>query len=404
MTTHITTADQVQPPARRHLPAASAAAALAMAFLAAAAPVCAQDSRTDMLTARQAEKAHHLHPYEPDGLERRLQMIDATLFTITDRPLYPTFGTSFAGGGLAIGAGYRVRYGDTGAFDAHASWSFRNDRTADAALTLPALAEGRVKVVLAANRIDAPRVAFYGVGNTSGSSVHADFGYAETAFGVSTTVQLAPFVSVGGGLDVLQLAAEPDAAFAAPARRPDYRRSHLVAALDTRTAPTYSRRGSLARIEWSDYHQTNAGLSSFNRTDVELQRFVPLRHERIVLAFRALGSTTSTRDGNEVPYFLLPELGGAHALRGYPSWRFRDRHRLLVSGEYRWLAGPLVDMALFMDAGQVAPRVDDFEWRAFKTSYGLGISLHTPTSTVMRFEVARTTEGTSLVASFGPSF
>ena len=44
-------------------------------------------------------------------------------------------------------------------------------------------------------------------------------------------------------------------------------------------------------------------------------------------------------------------------LRGYPSWRFRDRNRLLLTGEYRWTAGQFVDMALFVDAGKVAARV-----------------------------------------------
>ena len=53
----------------------------------------------------------------------------------------------------------------------------------------------------------------------------------------------------------------------------------------------------------------------------------------------------------------MPDLGGSHTLRGYPTWRFRDRNRLLLTGEYRWTAGPFVDMALFLDAGKVAPRV-----------------------------------------------
>ena len=77
----------------------------------------------------------------------------------------------------------------------------------------------------------------------------------------------------------------------------------------------------------------------------------------------------------------MPDLGGSHTLRGYPTWRFRDRNRLLLTGEYRWTAGPFVDMALFIDAGQVAPRFSDLDGRTFKKSYGVGMSLHTPTST-----------------------
>ena len=122
------------------------------------------------------------------------------------------------------------------------------------------------------------------------------------------------------------------------------------------------------------------------------------------MALRAAAATTVTADGNVVPFYLLPELGGHSALRGYSSWRFRDRARLLLSGEYRWSAGPLVDMALFVDAGQVAPRLGDLSFSELHTSYGVGFSVHTPSATVTRLEVARSREGVGLLISFGPSF
>ena len=61
-------------------------------------------------------------------------------------------------------------------------------------------------------------------------------------------------------------------------------------------------------------------------------------------------------------------------------------------------------MALFLDAGKVAPRLSELDLRGLATSYGVGISLHTPISTVTRIELARTREGNSLVFSFSPSF
>ena len=60
-----------------------------------------------------------------------------------------------------------------------------------------------------------------------------------------------------------------------------------------------------------------------------------------------------------MPYFLLPSLGSGSTLRGYSSWRFRDRHSLLVSGEWRWIPNRMgLDMALFYDAGMVANRLE----------------------------------------------
>ena len=131
---------------------------------------------------------------------------------------------------------------------------------------------------------------------------------------------------------------------------------------------------------------------------------MPILRENSVLAFRALASTTNTAEGEHVPVVLLPDLGGSHTLRGYPSWRFRDRSRMALTGEYRWKAGHFLDMALFMDAGQVAPRLADLDLSKFRKTYGLGMTFHTPASTVMRIEVARTDEGTALVFAFSPSF
>jgi outer membrane protein assembly factor BamA len=105
-----------------------------------------------------------------------------------------------------------------------------------------------------------------------------------------------------------------------------------------------------------------------------------------------------------VPFFLTPDLGGSHALRGYPAWRFRDRNRMLLTGEYRWTAGSFVDMALFLDAGNVAPRFSDLALRSLKTSYGIGVLFHTFQQTALRVELAQTREGRSVVLAFSPSF
>jgi outer membrane protein assembly factor BamA len=185
---------------------------------------------------------------------------------------------------------------------------------------------------------------------------------------------------------------------------PTYLRGHVFAEADWRQSPGYSTRGGLYRVDWSDYRQKSSGPYSFSRVDAEVQQFLPFVRENTVIALRALASGATTSGDGRVPAVLLPDLGGSHTLRGYPSWRFRDRNRVLVTGEYRWRAGHFVDMALFVDAGQVAARWSDLDFQKFRKTYGLGMSFHTPLSTVTRIEVARTGEGTALVFSFSPSF
>lgn len=372
----------------------STSAALAwLLVILVAMPAAAQESREEMLAAQRAEKAAQLRPYEPPPLERKIQALERTL--LGTRRLYPFIGSAFEGSGIAVGPGYRTPFGDTGSFDAHAAWSMRNTRVAAAAMQLPAMAGGRMTIGVNGEWLDAPSVASYGVGNASSRDDKTSFAYRSTSVGVSTRIQPVRFVAVGGGVDALQIES-PDA-------DPHYRRSRLFAEFDWRSSPGYTRSGGFYRLDWSDY-RASGGRHDFRRIDAELQQFVPMLRENWVIAMRALVSSTDARDGQDVPHVLLPALGGGQTLRGYPSWRFRDRNRLLLTGEYRWTAGPFVDMALFMDAGKVAPRFDALTLRDMQTSYGIGMTLHTFKATLTRVELARTREGMGVSFSFGASF
>jgi outer membrane protein assembly factor BamA len=252
-------------------------------------------------------------------------------------------------------------------------------------------------------------VAFFPNGNESAKDGRHDLSYRTTTVGVSTRVQAARFFSVGGGLDAIQLESAPSSVAKTgdvllATASPDYGRSHVFAEFDSRTSPGYTTRGGLYRVVFADYRQTNAGLHSFTRFDVEAQHFFPILRENSVFALRALATSTHTAPGESVPDVLLPDLGGSHTLRGYLTWRFRDRNRVHLTGEYRWRAGHFVDMALFMDAGQVAPAFSSIDLKDFRKTYGVGMSFHTPVSTVTRIELARSSEATSLLFSFSPSF
>jgi hypothetical protein len=384
-----------------------AAAALGLAVITTASPASAQETREEQLAARQAQKAASLTPYESTRLEQRLERVERMNGAIfgTSGPAYTFIGTTFDGGGLAAGPGYRARFGDTGTFDTHAAWSVKNYKAVDAVLRLPTFGAGRVQMDLRANWLDAPDVAFYKGGNDSREADRTGFFYRTTTVGTTMRVQASRGLAVGAGLDSMRFETGPATAGAALATAtPSYLRSSMFAEVDRRASPGYTTSGGLYRVDWSRYQQTNEGAYDFTRIDAEAQQFIPVLRNNWVIALRALASTTETSSGQEVPYFLLPDLGGSHTLRGYSAWRFRDRNRMLMTAEYRWTAGSFVDMALFLDAGKVAPRARDLDMSRLTKTYGIGMSLHTPLATVTRIELARTTEGSSLVFSFSPSF
>ncbi len=376
----------------------------ALLVVAVAAPAAAQQTREEQQAAERAEKARTVRPPQPTTMERRLERLEAALGT--SRRFYTFIGSAFPGGGFALGPGYRTRFADTGSVNAHAAWSIRNAKVAAATVKLPEFADRRVTIEATGKWMDTPRMAFYGVGSGSTAKDRRHLACRATTVGVSSRVRIAPVVTVGGGLDALDITSAADASalrFKDQGPSITYRRSRLFAEIDWRTSPAYTRSGGFYRLDWSDYH-TNGGPYSFRRVDAEVDQFIPLLRENWVIALRAQVSSTDTAAGNSVPFYLMPDLGGGQSLRGYPSWRFRDRSRMLLTGEYRWTAGPFVDMAHFLDAGSVAARVRDLSLGDLQKSYGLGMSIHTVRAMVTRVEIARSREGTTLSFSFSPSF
>jgi outer membrane protein assembly factor BamA len=101
---------------------------------------------------------------------------------------------------------------------------------------------------------------------------------------------------------------------------------------------------------------------------------------------------------------MLPALGGGSTLRGFSSWRFRDRHSLLLQAEWRVLVNRFVDMGIFYDAGKVVSRRSDLDLDGLKKDYGIGFRFHGPAATPLRIELAKSNEGMTIVFSSKAAF
>ncbi len=101
---------------------------------------------------------------------------------------------------------------------------------------------------------------------------------------------------------------------------------------------------------------------------------------------------------------MLPSVGGGSSLRGFSSWRFRDRNSMVLQAEWRIMVNRFIDTAVFYEAGKVTQRTADFDLNGLKSDYGFGIRFHTPFPTPLRIEIARSNEGLSLVFSSSAVF
>ncbi len=379
------------------------------------AALAAQALRAEEIAERQREKAEDLRQYEPTRVERALTMATDNMFA-TPIGLYPFVGSIYPGGGFSAGPAVRLPYSDTGDFVAETALSVRRYKLARASVRIPAPARNYLRVVAQAHMVDAPRVAFYGVGSDSALDARTTFLFRPVQGGVTASAG-ARGLSAGGGVAFLSIRTGPGAGhgpsieeFFAPATvtglgaNPSYHVWRLFSELDWRESPGYTTRGGLYRVDWTTY-QARGGLPyTFQRVDLDLNQHVPLVRANWVLAFRAAASLTSTERGHDVPFFLMPSLGSGTALRGFDNFRFRDRQSLLLTAEYRWRPSRFLDMAVFYDAGRVAPRLDDLRLREFRRSYGIGARFHAPSATVLRFELARSDEATRFIVGAGPVF
>jgi outer membrane protein assembly factor BamA len=164
----------------------------------------------------------------------------------------------------------------------------------------------------------------------------------------------------------------------------------VAADVDTRDEPGYPSRGGRYGVSMAMFHDRDLGRYSFRRVEADAAQYIPFG--RTVLALRGRIDVSAVGAGQDIPFYLLPTLGGSRSLRGYAEYRFRDRNAMLLDAEYRWPLFHALDAAVFYDAGTVAPEVSGLT-RRLLASYGVGIRAHSATHLITRFDVARGKEG-----------
>ena len=372
-------------------------------ILSLAAPVAAQTTRVDAIAEEQAEKAKALGVEGPSDAERIIRRVLLSPLLSGGEGAYPWFGSVFSGTGMAAGAGYLKRFESAARFNAQAGISINNSKVLRAGYSAPGLWRGRMQFETGGQWLVAHDVSFYGFGQDSSAANRQRFDFAPKDIGVNVTIKPARFVALIGGYTFMNFDTQTETPVFTAAETPGMDEElnfHIIRstlAFDWRPSASYSTRGGYYRATFERNEEAEGLPYSFNSQEYEVVQQVPLMREQFVLAARGLMTLTNADSDHAVPVMLAPFLGSGSTLRGFSNRRFTDRNRMLLSGEYRWRPSRYLDMALFLDAGQVAADRRDFDLGEFDVAWGIGARFHGPNFNALRIEVARGREGIRLI-------
>jgi len=379
------------------------------------APAGAQETRAGTITEQQAAKAKDLQSYEPGTAERIMSGIKRRLM---DNPngFYPWLDSIYSGGGFTLGAGYRRFYGDRTFWDARGLFSAKSYKRAELATNSLAVGSGPMDLRAVIGWRDATQVSFYGVGSETTPEQKSNFrmqqmyaaagfrgrGPARLVYDFNAAYEDYSLESGTGNSPSIENLYTADTA-PGLGDSPAFAHTTWMGGIDWRPASGYARRGGLYSLIYDNYFDPD-GVYTFDRLQADVVQHLPVLRETWVLSVHGVARTTLD-DDDTVPYFLLPALGSGSTLRAYPSWRFRDRHSLLMSGEWRWIVNrTFLDMALFYDAGKVTARRHDLNFANLNQDYGIGVRFHGPQTTPLRVDVAHGSEGINVVFSGSGAF
>ena len=373
-------------------------------------------TREAVIEQEQAEKAKALHPYVPNKGE---QVVDRIENILAEGGLkwHPFFESAYSGGGFTLGAGYRRFVSPFNTLDVRGSYTITNYKRFEAEFIAPHLFNRRGTLWLLGGWRDATQVGFYGIGMDTSKDDRTNYEfqqpYASVLLSVMPTRRALMFrggvevsewkqLSGHGSFPSVETVYTPQT-LQGLGSSPTYVHTQGTVGFDWRTSPGYSRRGGFYGVTVHDYSDTDKAFG-FQQVDYEAIQHIPILREAWVISLRGLLQTAFDKDNQDIPFYMLPSIGGGSSLRGFSSWRFRDQNSLLLQAEWRIMVNRFLDTAIFYDAGKVTARTSDLDFDHLKSDVGFGVRFHGPIATPLRIEVAKSNEGLTLVFSSSAAF
>ncbi|RFS19183.1 polymerase [Chitinophaga silvatica] len=154
----------------------------------------------------------------------------------------------------------------------------------------------------------------------------------------------------------------------------------LTGVFDNRDKENYTRRGWWLKLNVA-YAPSFLSKQPLFKLDAQGAHFIPISRKSTL----GLNGIIQTLQGDNLPFYLLPEMGNDNMMRGYYTGRYRNQNYMAGQAEYRYLIDPklrvhlgFIDLkpkfalAAFAGTGTVFAN-HDFHFSGLKPSAGVGV-------------------------------
>jgi len=216
---------------------------------------------------------------------------------------------------------------------------------------------------------------FYGIGADTPEQVREDYTPEYVRLRLSATYFILPFWNVGIRYElrdfrIIQAPLGGMLASGSVLGSQGGRASGVgfVVHYDTRDNIFFPQVGQNIEVSAMLFHRLFASHYAFTRYAFDIRQYISSFASHVI-ALHALAVFST----GEVPFFMMPMIGGQYQMRGYYEGRFRHNHLLVGQVEYRIPVWWRLGVNFFAGLGTVAPYLTSFRAKDFKPSIGIGL-------------------------------
>jgi outer membrane protein assembly factor BamA len=182
--------------------------------------------------------------------------------------------------------------------------------------------------------------------------------------------------------------------------QPKFFRAGGMLEYDYRDLATGPREGGHYYAKHLRYWDRESDRHTFHLLDSAIEQYIPYWNKTRVVALRLGTVMTWAGEGNAIPFYLQPTLGGNEFLRGFARYRFYDQNSFHAVAEHRWYVSANAHGALFFEMGKVTRKASELNFHNLEYAGGAGLRFTARNAVIMRIEAAISREGVRAMWTF----